>query len=65
MKLTAHATRTRLEEVTEAPGFTRTVLMTLAIGDQSLTVPVDDKRTLDTLNKRLPTAFVVTIEEAS
>ena len=63
-RLTAPATRTRVELRHEAPGYEREVLMTLDVDGQPLTVPVADDRSLPTLLKRLPQAFTVTVEEA-
>ena len=67
--LSAPATRVGLSERFQAPDFEREVLMTLRIGDgrdaQKIVVPVNDSRTLETLGKRLPTEYRLTIAEVT
>lgn len=59
--MTATAERVWLSERREPPGYEREVLMTLRIGDDRLHLPIDDPRTLDTLGKRLPLKWRVTV----
>ena len=67
--LTAPATRVGLSERFVAPDYAREVLMTLRIGDerdaQKIVVPVNDPRSLDTLGKRLPTEYRLTVAEVT
>jgi hypothetical protein len=64
-RVTAPATRKRIELRHESPDYPREVLMTLDVGGQELTVPVNDDRSVPTLLLRMPTSYRVTIEGVS